>query len=330
MKKSIIYFLCVLILSSGLQSYLFPQEKLKIAVVPKTDIGIFWNLVYSGAKLGSIALGNVEVVWRVPSEYATTPQIYAFQQCIAEGASGILLAPIDKDSLAVPVAKAMNKKIPILIFDSALKGKAGKDYISFVGIDNKKAGTLAGEHLAKLLGGKGKVVMLRVTVNQTSILDREKGFLEVMAKYKGIKIIDKEHYAGAGVDNSMNESLKMADNLKEANGVFCSYEQTTSGMLLALQKIGLAGKLKFIGFDTPAAAVEAVKKGEISALIAQDPARMGFLSVKAMVDYLRGKKIAPMIDIGVQIITRQNIDSPEIQKLLSLPSEEKSLPSEKK
>jgi ribose transport system substrate-binding protein len=111
----------------------------------------------------------------------------------------------------------------------------------------------------------------------------------------------------------------MTNKLKEADGIFCSYEQTTKAMLIALRKLGLSGKVKFIGFDTPVEAVKALKEGEISALVAQDPARMGYLSIKAMVDYLRGKKIDPMIDTGVQIVTRENINNPEIQKLLALP-----------
>jgi ribose transport system substrate-binding protein len=317
MKKTIISFLSGLILVSGIWTFVLPQEKLRIAIVPKNKIGVFWQAVLVGAKLGSVALGNVEVVWRVPQEENTLSQISVAEQCIAEGVSGIILAPLEKDSLAVPVAKAVKKKIPVLIFDSQLKGTAGKDYISFVGINNKKAGALAGEHLAKLLGGKGKVVMLRVAANQTSILDREKGFLEVMAKYKDIQLIDR--YAGVTVDDAVNESLKMSNKLKEADGIFCSYEQTTKAMLIALRKLGLAGKVKFIGFDIPVEAVKALKEGEISALVAQDPARMGYLSIKAMVDYLRGKKINPMIDTDVQIVTRENINSPEIQKLLALP-----------
>ena len=317
MKKTIISFLSGLILVSGIWTFVLPQEKLRIAIVPKNKIGVFWQAVLVGAKLGSVALGNVEVVWRVPQEENTLSQISVAEQCIAEGVSGIILAPLEKDSLAVPVAKAVKKKIPVLIFDSQLKGTAGKDYISFVGINNKKAGALAGEHLAKLLGGKGKVVMLRVAANQTSILDREKGFLGVMAKYKDIQLIDR--YAGVTVDDAVNESLKMSNKLKEADGIFCSYEQTTKAMLIALRKLGLAGKVKFIGFDIPVEAVKALKEGEISALVAQDPARMGYLSIKAMVDYLRGKKIDPMIDTDVQIVTRENINSPEIQKLLALP-----------
>jgi ribose transport system substrate-binding protein len=322
MKENTKRFLLAIIILLGIQPSLLSQEKLRIAIVPKTKIGVFWNSVLTGVKLGSVALGNVEVVWRVPPEYATWSQISTFDQCVAEGVSGIMVAPYERDSLVAHVAKAMKKKIPVLIFDSPLKGTAGKDYISFVGIDNKKAGALAGENLAKLLGNKGKIVMLRVSANQSSIVDREKGFLEVIAKYKGIQIIDKGHYAGAGVDDAVNESLKMTNKLKETDGIFCSYEQTTTAMLMTLRKLGLAGKVKFVGFDTPAIAVEGLRKGEINALVAQDPARMGYLSVKTMVDYLRGKKIEPMIDTGVQIVTSDNINSSEIQRLLALPTKE--------
>ena len=66
--------------------------------------------------------------------------------------------------------------------------------------------------------------------------------------------------------------------------------------------------------------VEALKKGEVSALIAQDPARMGYLSVKTIVDNIRGKNIHPMIDTGVRIVTRDNLSNPDVQKLLALPS----------
>ncbi|MGD1046731.1 MAG: substrate-binding domain-containing protein [Bacteroidota bacterium] len=321
MKKTIICFLSAFILMSGLWTFVLPQEKLRIAVVPKSNMAIFWKSVHAGANLGAVALGGVEVIWRAPIEEVTQQQISIIEQCIAEGVSGIVLAPLEKDSLAVPVAKAAKKKIPVLIFDSALKGTPGKDFISIAGIDNKKAGNIAGEQLAKLLGGKGKVVMLRVMASQSSIIIREEGFLETITKYKGIHLIEKNHYViGTGtVDEAVNESMKIADKLRDADGVFCSYEQSTVGMLLTLRKLHLSGKVKFVGFDTPVPAVDALKNGEISVLIAQDPARMGFLSVKAIVDYIRGKKVPQMVDVPVQIITRENLNNPEIQKLFALP-----------
>jgi ribose transport system substrate-binding protein len=321
MKNTIIRYLSAIILINGLWTSIAAQEKLKIAVIPKSNIAIFWKSVLAGAKLGAVASGSVEVVWRAPSKDDDLPQqIPLIEQCINEGASGIVLAPLDKEALAEPIAKALKKRIPVLIFDSALKGTLGKDFISIVGIDNRKAGKIAGGRLVKLLGGKGKVVMLRVVAGQSNISNREEGFLEELAKYKGIKLIEKNRYVSGSAEEIMNECMMIADKLKEADGVFCSYEQSTMGMLFALQKLNLTGKVKFVGFDSPVPPVEALKKGEIDALITQDPVRMGYFCVKTIVDHIRGKKVPSKIDIDVRMITPININDDDIKKLLALPS----------
>jgi ribose transport system substrate-binding protein len=322
MERATIHFLTALIIVSGIWTFALPQEKSKIVVVPKSNTAMFWKSVHSGVKLGGTALGGVEVIWRYPlMENDITQQIAIVEQCIAEGVSGIVLAPMDKDALAGLVAKAAKKKIPVIIFDSVLKGTPGKDFISFVGIDNKKAGSTAGEQIVKMLGGKGNVVVLRYRANQSNnITSREEGFLETIAKYKGIHVIEQNHFVSGTVDEAKDECMNMADKLKEANGIFCSYEQSTLGMLLALQNLHLTSKVKFVGFDTPVPAVEALKKGEISALIAQDPARMGYYCIKTIVDHIRGKKVSFRVDIDVRVITRDNLNDPDIQKMLALPS----------
>jgi len=76
--------------------------------------------------------------------------------------------------------------------------------------------------------------------------------------------------------------INMFDKLKEATGIFCPNESTTFGMLLALRQSKLAGQVKFVGFDTSPSLVEALQKGEIDALVAQDPTRMGYLGVQGL------------------------------------------------
>jgi ribose transport system substrate-binding protein len=321
MKKRSILFLTALFLVSGLWTMVIPQEKLKIAVIPKSGAALFWKSTHMGAKLGAMAAADVEIVWKAPqTESDQEQQIAIVEQCITEGVSGIVLSPISFTALVEPVSKAMKKKIPVLIFDSALKGKAGKDFISFVGVDNRKAGGLAGEHLAKLLGGNGKVVLLRYVKSQANTTEREEGFLEAIAQHEGIRIIVKDHYAGGTTEEARKASMSIVSQLKEADGIFCPNEQSTMGMLLALRDANLAGKVKFVGFDTPTPVVDALKKGEVNAVIAQDPSRMGYLSVKTVVDYIRGKKIDQMTDIGVTVISRENLNDAKVQKLLSMPS----------
>ncbi len=321
MNKTIINSLSTLILVSGVWTFVLPQEKIKIAVIPKSNNAIFWKSVHAGVKLGAAALGGVEIVWRGPSkEDDVAEQISIVEQFINEGVSGIVLAPLDRDALAVPVAHAAKGRIPVLIYDSVLRGKQGKDFISYIGIDNKKAGNVAGQQLAKLLGGKGKVVMLRCAISQSNLRSREEGFLEAIAKYEGIQVIEKNRHVSGTTEEAMNESMKMADKLAEADGIFCSFEQSTMGMVLALRKLNLAGKVKFVGFDAPAFTIEALKKNEIDAVVTQDPARMGYFCIKTIVDKIRGKEVPSNIDVDVCVITRDNLNDPDIQKLIALPS----------
>jgi ribose transport system substrate-binding protein len=321
MRTPCFRFVFAVIIILGIPSFVIAQEKLKIAVIPKSNTAIFWKSVHQGSKLGTVSSGGVELLWRAPSkDDDLQEQISLVDQCVNNGVSGIALAPMDREALTGAVAKAAKKKIPVLIFDSALKGTPGKDFFTIVGIDNKKGGNIAGEEMAKLIGGRGKVVLLRVKVGNPNIMSREDGFLETLAKYKGIQVIEKNRYVSGTVEETMAECMKMTDKLNEADGIFCSYEQSTIGMCLALRNLNLAGKVKFVGFDTPALALEALKKNEISALVAQDPAQMGFLCVKTLVDHIHGKKIPMKINIDVRVITRDNLNDPDIQKLLALPS----------
>ena len=64
------------------------------------------------------------------------------------------------------------------------------------------------------------------------------------------------------------------------------------------------------------AAIDLVIKSELDALVVQDPRHMGYLSVKTMVAHLAGEAVEPVVDTGVVLVTRENMDEPEIRKLI--------------
>jgi ribose transport system substrate-binding protein len=173
--------------------------------------------------------------------------------------------------------------------------------------------------MIRLLGGKGKVVVLRYQVGSASTDEREAGFFEAIAKAKGIQVISENRYAGPTVGEAKTASMNMVDKLKMADGIFCPNESSTMGMLLALRQIERAGKVKFVGFDTSGPLVEALRAGELDGLIAQDPRRMGYEGVTILVKQIKGQKAPAAIDTGARLITRENIDEPEIKKILQTP-----------
>ena len=92
--------------------------------------------------------------------------------------------------------------------------------------------------------------------------------------------------------------------------------RSTLGMLLALKQNNLAGSKKLVGFDTSPGLVEGLKRGEIQALVAQNPKKMGREAVQALVAKMKGETVPAVIDSGAAVVTKENLDTPEIQALL--------------
>jgi ribose transport system substrate-binding protein len=298
-------------------------EKFRIAVIPKGTTHIFWKTIYAGAKKAADDYKSknvdVELIWKGPlREDDREQQIQVVEGFISQHVDGIVLAPLDRVALVRPVEEAKRSGIPTVVMDSAL------DYdqiTSFAATDNRKGGMLAADELGDKLAGKGKVIMLRYAEGSASTTDREEGFLEeIRAKYPNIELISTDQYAGATRDTAKRASENILQRFgNDVNGIFTPNESASVGMLLALQDIGKAGKVVFIGFDATPQFVEAMKTNQMQGVVVQNPFAIGELGVKAMVDSLLGNPIEKRVDTGVMMITPENMNSPEAQKLLNPP-----------
>lgn len=277
---------------------------------------VFWTSVEKGAKQAG-EQQKVEILWKAPlKESDRRAQIDLVQQFTADGVSGIVLAPLDSKVLVVPVKAAKDAGIPVVIIDSGLDAEAGRDFDSFVGTNNRLGGTLGGQELGRILDGKGKVVLLRYMAGSASTTEREEGFLAAVKEHAAIEIISDNRFAGTTSGEAQTAALNMMDVIREADAVFCPNESSTDGMLQALRKEGLAGKIKFVGFDASPPLVEALRKGEIHALVVQNPTKMGAMGVETIVSILDGKSVPQNVDTGVAVVTRENMDQPDIRPLL--------------
>jgi ribose transport system substrate-binding protein len=292
------------------------SKRLTIAVIPKGTTHEFWKSVHAGA-VKAAKENDVDVVWKGPlKEDDLKAQIDVVQSFTAQGVSGIVLAPLNDKALAAPVKSAVTSKIPVVIFDSDLKGT---DHVSFVATDNYAAGKLAGEELARLVGD-GSVVLLRYQEGSASTANREQGFLDSIKQHPSIKVVSDNQYGGATTESAFTKSENLLSSQKAADGgvkgVFCPNESTTFGMMLALQKSNLAGKIKFIGFDSSDKLVKGLRDGHIDGLVLQNPLNIGYLAVKTMALHLRGQKVENRIDTGAKLVTKANMDEPETKELL--------------
>jgi ribose transport system substrate-binding protein len=298
-------------------------KKYQIAVIPKGTTHEFWKSINAGAIRAERELRkegvDVQVIWKGPiREDDREQQIQVVEGFLSQGVSGIVLAPLDSKALVRPVEEAKGANIPTVIFDSALDSK---NIVSYVATDNEKGGQLAAEHLGKILGGKGKVLMLRYQEGSASTEQREKGFLEGIAKaYPGITVVSSDQYSGPTRDTAKRASENLLNRYGgQVDGIFCPNESSAGGMLLALQDLGRAGKVKFVGFDSSQVFLDAMKRKEMDGFVLQNPFEMGYRAVKTMVAHLRGEQVPPVIDTGVTIVTPENMDSEAMKTLLTPP-----------
>ncbi|MBN1893735.1 substrate-binding domain-containing protein [bacterium] len=290
------------------------SHRTTIAVIPKATSHSFWNAIHAGAVKASRDL-DVEILWQGPAkEDDREMQINVVQNFVSRGVDAIVLAPLDETALVRPVRAALKRKIPVVIIDSDLREAL---YSSFVATDNYAGGKMAAEKLAGLLNGQGNVLMMRYTEGSASTTNRERGFLDGMKENApGINLVSTDQYGGVTMESALKVGQNLLNKFPKLDGIFCANESSTFGMLRALETAGKAGKIRFIGFDSSEPLLAGLKNGGLDGLVLQNPFKMGYLGVATAVEVLKGNTVQPRIDTGVRIVTRENLEDPEIRELV--------------
>ena len=284
-----------------------------IAVVPKATSHLFWVSVQAGAMAAGKQL-NVDVVWNgAPTETDYARQVQIVDSMIARQVDGLAVAAQDRTTLNASLDRAAAAHIPVTVFDS---GVDSTNYLTFLATNNFQAGQMAARKLAALLNGRGKIAVLMHAPGSKSTMDREAGFDDALQKeLPGIQVVARQFSmsdrakAMAAVENFLTAQ-------PDLDGIFASAEPGSVGAALALKSRGLAGKVRLVAFDAGEDLVQDLRDGSIDALVAQDPFRMGYEAVKILVDKLHGANPPKVIDLSATVVTKGDLDRPEIKALL--------------
>jgi len=290
------------------------SSKRVIAVVPKATSHLFWLSVQAGALAAGEEYG-VQIEWNGAAAETEYPrQIQIVDSFISRHVDGIALAPTERKALVGAVDRAAKAGIPVTIFDSGIDSE---NFMSFLATNNYEGGQMAGRALARLLNGNGKVGMVMHAPGSGSTMERERGFEDVVkAEFPGITIV-----ASQFGQSDRSKAMAATENILTAHptldGLFASSEPSSVGASLALKSRSLGGKVHLVAFDSSDGMVDDLKAGVISAMVVQDPFRMGHDAVKTIVDKLNGQTPPKRIDLSARVITKADLDKIEVQRLLS-------------
>jgi ribose transport system substrate-binding protein len=275
----------------------------------------FWKSIHAGAQTAANEL-SVRIIWKGPlRETDRNEQLQIVETLTGSGIDALVLSPIDDRALLRPVADAAALGIPTVVFNTALAGGVS---IAFISTDNFQGGVLAAREVGRLTGGRGRLILMRVTEGVEGTLKREEGFLRtVRAEFPGLNVVSDNQYGGAGTETAYQTMENLLARFSGVDAVFTPNESTTFGALRALEDHGLAGKVVHVGFDSSAKLIEAMAKKEIRGLVLQDPFDMGYRSVRTAVAHLRGQPYEKDVATAVVMATPENMNEPAIRRLLS-------------
>lgn len=291
------------------------QKNINVVFIPKSRDQEFWIFMRDGVERAIGELGHVALTWRGPAyNDQVDAQIKILQLYTRPTVDVIVLAPTDRERLVEPVRRAVALGIKVIVVDSAL---GGSDFMRFIGSDNRAAGVLAAQRMASLLDGQGEVVVLRTMVGSASTEERADGFIDYLKKNVPKIRIVADDYAGATRGKVFHSAADLLRTHPDVDGIFAVNESVSDGMLRALRQAGLAGKKKFVGFDSTAFLLQGLERHEIDGLIVQDPRRMGYLALKAAVAAVEHVPVENRtLFVDAVLVTQENYRKPEIRALL--------------
>lgn len=287
--------------------------KKEIAVIPKGLAHQFWLTVKAGADAGGKEFGY-DILWQGPAkETEVAKQIAIVQDMISRKVAAIVMAACDAEALVPTIQQALDAKIPVITIDSGVNSELP---LSFVATDNIAGAKAAADALAKLLDGNGKVGLIPFVPGAATSELREQGFKEGLTSHAGLQLVATQ-YCQSDVAKAMSIMQDMMTANPDLGGVFAANEAAAIGAAQAIRAANKVGQVKLVAFDAAEEEVAALKEGVIQALIVQSPFNMGYLGVKAADDAINGKPVEKRIDTGVTVVTQENLDTPEVQKLLN-------------
>jgi len=305
--------LFVLAISAVLGPACNRSDQKRIGVVPKAVAHVFWRSVHAGAEAAAREEG-VLIDWKgPPTETDFSRQIEIVDSMINARLDGIVLAPTEATSLATVVERAAREGIPLTIFDSGIETD---QYVSFVSTNNFDAGVLAAKEMGRLLEGEGKIALVKMVPGSSSTMERERGFEETLAaEFPGIEIVAEQFCM-----SDRAKALQVTENMMTAHpdldGLFASAEPATVGAGQAVKSREMVGQLKFVGFDSSESIEADLRAGVVDSLIVQDPFKIGYEAVKSITASWKGETPEKRIDLQGTIVTMDNVDTPEIDRLL--------------
>lgn len=286
-----------------------------VAVIPRNCGTVLWEAEHTGVAREA-AGRNVYVYWNGPMrEDDVSAQIDVMTHALARGARGLIVAPVEALPLRAPVYSALQRGIPVVVVGTDV-GLAPNKSLAYVLSDEQYGGQLAARRLGYSLHGHGTVALLGISNQLSSTAERARSVEDTLLReYPDIHIVFRS-MALPTTYQEQQVTERLLAKTAHLDAIVGLNETSTRGAFYALTEFGRTQDVKLIGFDQDL--LVPLHSGGMDAVIFQNTSKMGRAAVKLMDDELHGTPAQTYVLIRPELVTRGNIDSPEVREMLDL------------
>ena len=311
LMKKINTLIASMLLVSTAQTSL--AQDIYIPVVSKGYQHEFWQTVKKGSEAAAKELGIRTSFVGPADETQIAQQIQLMEDVLIQNPKAILLSALDANALVPIVETAHARGIVVATFDSGIYSDLP---VTFVATNNRAAGGVAADEMAKLINNQGKVGIIAHVAGTTTAIERSEGFIALIKeKHPKITILDTQ-YSDGDPQKALDKTIDMVRANPDLLAIYATNEGATLGVANAIQSNQLTGKIKVIGFDSTEAIIDFVNNDVIQGFIVQDPFHMGYQGMVALSKALKGESLDKQVDVPAGFVTKKNMNQPDIQKLL--------------
>jgi ribose transport system substrate-binding protein len=289
------------------------EKQYKLTLIQGVKGDQFYVTMQCGAQEAARAAGATLDV-AAPDEFDASLQTPVVNAVVAKKPDAILVAPTDTQAMIPPLTQAKQAGIKLVFVDTTTENGAELAE-SEIASDNEEGGREAARTLAELTGGKGSVLVINVKPGISTTDARAKGFEDEIKKTPGLKYIGQE-YSNDKPEIAASKATAALAAHPDLVGIFGTNLFSAEGAATGLRSAGATKKVKIVGFDAGPKQVEDLEQGIVQALIAQKPADIGRAGVEQAIAALKGEPVQKKIGTGFVVVTKENMNSPEVEPFL--------------
>jgi ABC-type sugar transport system substrate-binding protein len=267
------------------------SENIQVAFIPQLTGIPYFTAMEKGGNEAAADLG-VEFLYTGPTTTSAPEQVRIMDTLVRRGFDAVSVSVLDPASINPAIAKARDQGVVVLTSDSDSPDSERQAYVAQA-LDKDLGYTLI-DRLAKQIGEEGKIGIVSGESTATNLNTWIKFMKERLeTKYPDIELVDVRYTSGGSSEAALQQAQELMTKYPDIKGLVAVASTTVPGVAQAVESAGKTGEVAVIGYGSPNTVRPFIKSGVMKESVLWNPRDLGYLTVWAMVQFVKGNELKP-------------------------------------